>query len=180
MPYKSSNVILKVFAIFPLEMKISFVDLIRFTQQKIAKWLENAFGRFESDSYPGHERKKPPQRGGSLWENIRWRLAQSAKVPTLAARSRAAVALRGAIGHSAPAAPGSNQTATPASKQNSRPNGRLLAGWGSWIRTSECRSQSPVPYRLAIPQCEQSYYITKKADCQAKKEKSGGRRREFF
>ena len=24
-------------------------------------------------------------------------------------------------------------------------------GWGSWIRTSECRSQSPVPYRLAIP-----------------------------
>ena len=24
-------------------------------------------------------------------------------------------------------------------------------GRGSWIRTSECRSQSPVPYRLAIP-----------------------------
>ena len=22
--------------------------------------------------------------------------------------------------------------------------------WTSWIRTSECRSQSPVPYRLAI------------------------------
>ena len=22
--------------------------------------------------------------------------------------------------------------------------------WASWIRTSECRSQSPVPYRLAI------------------------------
>ena len=27
----------------------------------------------------------------------------------------------------------------------------LFSGWGSWIRTSECRSQSPVPYRLAIP-----------------------------
>lgn len=25
-------------------------------------------------------------------------------------------------------------------------------GWSNWIRTSECRSQSPVPYRLAIPQ----------------------------
>ena len=24
--------------------------------------------------------------------------------------------------------------------------------WASWIRTSECRSQSPVPYRLAIAQ----------------------------
>ena len=24
------------------------------------------------------------------------------------------------------------------------------ANWASWIRTSECRSQSPVPYRLAI------------------------------
>ena len=30
----------------------------------------------------------------------------------------------------------------------------FFAGWGSWIRTSECRSQSPVPYRLAIPQCQ--------------------------
>ena len=26
--------------------------------------------------------------------------------------------------------------------------------WASWIRTSECRSQSPVPYRLAIAQEE--------------------------
>ncbi len=26
------------------------------------------------------------------------------------------------------------------------------ANWASWIRTSECRSQSPVPYRLAIAQ----------------------------
>ena len=25
-------------------------------------------------------------------------------------------------------------------------------GWSNWIRTSECRSQSPVPYRLAILQ----------------------------
>lgn len=25
-------------------------------------------------------------------------------------------------------------------------------GWSNWIRTSECRSQSPVPYHLAIPQ----------------------------
>ena len=24
--------------------------------------------------------------------------------------------------------------------------------WASWIRTSECRSQSPVPYRLAMAQ----------------------------
>ncbi len=24
--------------------------------------------------------------------------------------------------------------------------------WASWIRTNECRSQSPVPYRLAIAQ----------------------------
>ena len=31
--------------------------------------------------------------------------------------------------------------------------GAFFAGWGSWIRTSECRSQSPVPYRLAIAQC---------------------------
>ena len=28
----------------------------------------------------------------------------------------------------------------------------LFSGRGSWIRTNECRSQSPVPYRLAIPQ----------------------------
>ena len=27
------------------------------------------------------------------------------------------------------------------------------ANWASWIRTSECRSQSPVPYRLAIAHC---------------------------
>ena len=25
-----------------------------------------------------------------------------------------------------------------------------LGNWASWIRTNECRSQSPVPYRLAI------------------------------
>ena len=25
-----------------------------------------------------------------------------------------------------------------------------MFNWASWIRTSECRSQSPVPYRLAI------------------------------
>ena len=25
-------------------------------------------------------------------------------------------------------------------------------GWGSWIRTNECQSQSLMPYRLAIPQ----------------------------
>ena len=28
----------------------------------------------------------------------------------------------------------------------------LLNNWASWIRTNECRSQSPVPYRLAIAQ----------------------------
>ncbi|AAZ87384.1 putative RNA [Shigella sonnei Ss046] len=30
---------------------------------------------------------------------------------------------------------------------------RLLEedGWGTWIRTRECRYQKPVPYRLAIP-----------------------------
>ena len=27
---------------------------------------------------------------------------------------------------------------------------RKICNWASWIRTSECRSQSPVPYRLAI------------------------------
>ena len=25
-----------------------------------------------------------------------------------------------------------------------------VLNWASWIRTNECRSQSPVPYRLAI------------------------------
>ena len=34
-----------------------------------------------------------------------------------------------------------------------KPNQHLMiVGWGSWTRTSECRSQSPVPYHLAIPQ----------------------------
>ena len=28
----------------------------------------------------------------------------------------------------------------------------LFSGWDGWIRTSECGSQSPVPYRLATPQ----------------------------
>ena len=28
----------------------------------------------------------------------------------------------------------------------------LFFGWGTVIRTQECRSQSPMPYRLAIPQ----------------------------
>lgn len=28
----------------------------------------------------------------------------------------------------------------------------LQFGWGSWIRTNECQSQSLMPYRLAIPQ----------------------------
>ncbi len=28
----------------------------------------------------------------------------------------------------------------------------LNIGWGTWIRTRECRYQKPVPYRLAIPQ----------------------------
>ena len=27
----------------------------------------------------------------------------------------------------------------------------LLFGWGTWDRTKECRSQRPMPYRLAIP-----------------------------
>ena len=27
-----------------------------------------------------------------------------------------------------------------------------ITGWGTVIRTQECRSQSPMPYRLAIPQ----------------------------
>ena len=29
---------------------------------------------------------------------------------------------------------------------------RRASGWGTWIRTRECRNQNPVPYRLAIPQ----------------------------
>ena len=36
----------------------------------------------------------------------------------------------------------------------------LHSDWASWIRTSECRSQSPVPYRLAI-----AHYETKKVFC---------------
>ena len=28
-----------------------------------------------------------------------------------------------------------------------------INGWGGWIRTNECQSQSLVPYRLATPQC---------------------------
>ncbi len=32
-------------------------------------------------------------------------------------------------------------------------------GWGSWIRTNECGSQSPVPYRLAIPQSNNKHYL---------------------
>ena len=28
-----------------------------------------------------------------------------------------------------------------------------IKDWASWIRTSECSSQSAVPYRLAIAQC---------------------------
>ncbi len=36
---------------------------------------------------------------------------------------------------------------------NNRAVNRLLEedGWGTWIRTRECRYQKPVPYRLAIP-----------------------------
>ena len=36
------------------------------------------------------------------------------------------------------------------------------ANWASWIRTSEYRSQSPVPYRLAIAQkiCIESLELT--------------------
>ena len=30
---------------------------------------------------------------------------------------------------------------------------KMLNGWDGWIRTSEWRSQSPLPYRLATPQC---------------------------
>jgi hypothetical protein len=28
----------------------------------------------------------------------------------------------------------------------------IFNGWGGWIRTNECQSQSLVPYRLATPQ----------------------------
>ena len=34
----------------------------------------------------------------------------------------------------------------------------MLHTWASWIRTSDCRSQSPVPYRLAIAHYIISYY----------------------
>ena len=30
---------------------------------------------------------------------------------------------------------------------------RFVIGWGTVIRTQECRNQNPMPYRLAIPQC---------------------------
>ena len=33
----------------------------------------------------------------------------------------------------------------------------FLYGWGTVIRTQECRSQSPMPYHLAIAQC--SFYF---------------------
>ena len=39
----------------------------------------------------------------------------------------------------------------PADQQKSTARVPFFVGRGSWIRTSECRSQSPVPYRLAIP-----------------------------
>jgi hypothetical protein len=32
-------------------------------------------------------------------------------------------------------------------------------GWASWIRTSASRSQSPLPYRLAIAQRHKGYCI---------------------
>ncbi len=35
------------------------------------------------------------------------------------------------------------------------PNIIYLTSWASWIRTNECRSQSPVPYRLAIAHYKQ-------------------------
>src|SRR5690606_14241110 len=31
-------------------------------------------------------------------------------------------------------------------------------GWGTWIRTRECRYQKPVPYRLAIPHPCNTYW----------------------
>ena len=33
------------------------------------------------------------------------------------------------------------------------------SGWGTVIRTQECRSQSPMPYRLAIPQYKSTYML---------------------
>ena len=33
-----------------------------------------------------------------------------------------------------------------------------IINWASWIRTNECRSQSPVPYRLAIAQWAKGGY----------------------
>ena len=48
---------------------------------------------------------------------------------------------------------------------NNRAVNRLLEedGWGTWIRTRECRYQKPVPYRLAIPQYRRGYpQISKK------------------
>ncbi len=37
-------------------------------------------------------------------------------------------------------------------KQKARRSELFKGGWGTRIRTSECRNQNPVPYRLAIPQ----------------------------
>ena len=37
-------------------------------------------------------------------------------------------------------------------KQKARRSELFKCGWGTRIRTSECRNQNPVPYRLAIPQ----------------------------
>ena len=39
---------------------------------------------------------------------------------------------------------------TPDSKSGASSFPPHLLSWASWIRTNECRSQSPVPYRLAI------------------------------
>ena len=39
---------------------------------------------------------------------------------------------------------------------------RFVTGWGTVIRTQECRSQSPMPYRLAIPQYKHICIIQKK------------------
>ena len=35
----------------------------------------------------------------------------------------------------------------------------IKKNWASWIRTSECRSQSPVPYRLAIAHYTIKFYF---------------------
>ncbi len=40
----------------------------------------------------------------------------------------------------------------PESESGALPLGDTPTGWGTRIRTSECRNQNPVPYRLAIPQ----------------------------